>query len=221
MPATLNPWDTYAEAYARALEGREPADQPGGMLMRMLDLLGPLEGKTALDAGCGPGVLARVMAARGARVTGIDLSPRLIAMARDQDPDGLIDYRVGDLAEPHPDLALNDVERYREFAATLATLVKPGGRIALAFNNPYSSVVREHVADYFDSTAMGTYLGMWEQGIKARYYHRTLEDYLDAFLDAGLRLLKLVDVPDVFGLEWVLPKGSRFPRFMILAFAKD
>jgi 2-polyprenyl-3-methyl-5-hydroxy-6-metoxy-1,4-benzoquinol methylase len=171
------------------------------------------------------------MAAHGARVTGIDLSPRLIDMAREQDPDGTIDYRVGDLAEPHPDLAgsfgaigsylaLNDVKRYREFAATLATLAKPGGRIALAFNNPYSSVVREHVSDYFDSTAMGAYLGMWKQGIEAHYYHRTLEEYLDAFLDAGLRLVRLVDIPDGAPMD-ILPPGSIFPRFMILAFAKD
>ncbi len=32
--------------------------------------------------------------------------------------------------------------------------------------------------------------------------------------------MKLVDVPDVFGIDWILPKGSRFPRFMILAFEK-
>ena len=36
-------------------------------------------------------------------------------------------------------------------------------------------------------------------------------------MDAGLQL---VDVSDVFGPEWVLPRGSRFPRFMILAFEK-
>ncbi len=228
MPAAANPWDTYADAYARALESRKPADQPGGMLVRLLDLLGDLDGRAVLDAGCGPGVLARVMAARGARVTGIDLSPRLIQMAREQDPDGRIDYRIGDLSEPQPGLqgtfdaigsylVLNDVERYREFATILATLVKPGGRIALAFNNPYSSVVREHITDYFAPNTMGTYLGMWEQGIKVRYYHRTLEEYLDAFLDTGLRLLKLVDVPDTFGPA----PGATFPRFMILAFERE
>jgi len=198
------------------------------MLLRLLDLLGDLEGKMVLDAGCGPGVLARVMAARGARVTGIDLSPRLVAMAREQDPDGAIDYHVGDLSETQPDLegafdaigrylVLNDVERYREFATTLATLVRSGGRIALAFNNPYSSIVRGHVDDYFASGTMGTYLGMWEKGIKARYYHRTLEEYLDAFLDAGLRLIRLVDVPDTCGPA----QDVVFPRFMLLAFERD
>ncbi len=232
MSSPSNPWDEFASEYAQVLEERgQVGAEAGGMLERLLDLLGNLDGASVLDAGCGEGQLARVLAARSARVTGVDLSPRLIAKARAQDPAGEIDYRVGDLSEPHPDLAgrfdligsylvLNDVQRYREFAATLASLTKPGGRIVLAFNNPYSSVVREHVTDYFASGTMGTYLGMWERGVRARYYHRTLEQYLDAFRDAGLTLMKLVDVPDVFGLEWVLPRGSRFPRFMILAFDK-
>ncbi len=90
----------------------------------------------------------------------------------------------------------------------------------LGFNNPYSSVVRGHVTDYFASGALGIYGGMWEVGIRAHYYHRTLEDYLDAFLSAGFRLAKLLDVPDRADLLPALPEGSRFPRFMVLAFDK-
>ena len=53
--------------------------------------------------------------------------------------------------------------------------------------------------------------------------HRTLEEYLDAFIEAGLRLMKLADspakcfkpVPDS-----ILPEGTRFPRFLLLAFTK-
>ncbi len=232
MISPSNPWDDYAEEYVAFNRQRYPEGAGvGGMLALLLDMLGEVEGKTVLDAGCGEGLLARALAGRGARVTGIDLSPRLVEMARAQDPDGRIAYRTGDLSEPHPDLegafdligsylVLNDVERYREFATTLATFLKPGGRLTLAFNNPYSSVVREHISDYFEPDAVGAYLGLWKQGIRARYYHRTLEQYLDAFLHAGLTLAKLVDVPDVFGLEWALPKESRFPRFMILAFVK-
>jgi hypothetical protein len=92
--------------------------------------------------------------------------------------------------------------------------------LVLGFNNPHSSVVRGHVTDYFASGTMGTLGLLAQQGVKVPYYHRTLEEYLDVFLDAGLHLVKLADVPDVFGLEWLLPKGCRFPRFMILAFAK-
>jgi 2-polyprenyl-3-methyl-5-hydroxy-6-metoxy-1,4-benzoquinol methylase len=227
-----NPWDEYADEYDHWLSHRASGQLVDtGFPARLLDLLGDLTGEAVLDAGCGQGYLTRMLAARGARVTGIDLSPRLIQKARKADPESLIDYRLADLSRPLPELegrfdavasylVLNDVRDYRGFAVTLASLARPGARIALGFNNPYSSVVREHITDYFAEGAMGTYIGMAKQGVHARYYHRTLEQYLDAFLDAGLRLVKLVDVPDVFGLEWILPPESRFPRFMILAFEK-
>ena len=148
MEPAANPWDDNADVYVRGITAREPEYRaPGSMLTRVLDLLGDLDGRVALDAGCGEGLLARAMADRGARVTGIDLSPRLIHHARVKDPANLIDYRVGDLSLPHPEfsgrfdaigsfLVLNDVRDHRGFARTLADLSKPGARLALALNNP-------------------------------------------------------------------------------------
>lgn len=43
---------------------------------------GTLAGKTAVDVGCGGGLLAEALAARGAAVTGIDLAEDLLAAAR-------------------------------------------------------------------------------------------------------------------------------------------
>jgi len=61
----------------------------------------PLEGKTALDVGCGAGLLTEPLARLGANVTGIDASPQVIAVARDHAAaSGLeIDYRAGDVQE--------------------------------------------------------------------------------------------------------------------------
>jgi hypothetical protein len=120
-------------------------------------------------------------------------------------------------------LVLNDVKDYRGFAATLAAALGPGGRMALAFNNPYSAVIDRHVTDYFDSGAISRYRGLWEAGVKSYYHHRTLENYLDAFLAAGLRLAKLTDIAalaDAHRPDAYLPAGGRFPRFMLLAFTK-
>ncbi len=230
-------YDGYASQYAANVAWRErdgPDTDPYGLLPTMLELLGDITGRPVLDAGCGEGYLARVLAARGARVTGIDLSPRPIEQARAKDPQGRIDYRVADLSQPLPNaagsfdaaasyLVLNDVRDHRGFAATLAAVLRPGGRLVLALNNPYGAVIDRHVADYFDSGAVSPYRGLWEAGIKSYYYHRTLENYLDAFQAGGLRLTKLADVtalaeshrPDAH-----LPPGARFPRFMILAFRK-
>jgi 2-polyprenyl-6-hydroxyphenyl methylase/3-demethylubiquinone-9 3-methyltransferase len=43
---------------------------------------GGLEGKSVVDVGCGGGILAESMARAGARVTGIDLSQKALAVAR-------------------------------------------------------------------------------------------------------------------------------------------
>lgn len=225
-----NPWDTAAEAYGQYIAQREQSNlEHDAILARMLELLGDLAGQEVLDAGCGEGFLARVLAARGARVTGIDLSPRLITMARAKDPHHAMTYLVGDLSRPYPELAghfdkigshlaLNDVADHRGFAATLASLARPGARVVLALNNPYSAVTRGHISDYFAQDALGLYVGLAKQGIRAHYYHRTLEDYLDAFLGAGFRLAKLADVTDAGGQPGLLPDGVRFPRFIVLAF---
>ncbi len=232
MEPNANPWDEHADVYAAWIAQREPADLASdNLLTRMLNLMGQVEGLDVLDAGCGEGFFARILAARGARVTGIDLSPRLVHLARQKDNDSVITYHVADLSEPLPALegrfdvigsylVLNDVRDYQRFVTTLATLAKPGAKVVLAFNNPYASVVRGHIPDYFASGTQGTYAGLAEAGVNARYYHRTLEEYLDAFLGAHLRLVKLMDAPDVFGLEWLLPNQCRFPRFMLLAFEK-
>ena len=58
-------------------------------------------GKTALDVGCGAGLLAEPLARLGAKVTGIDASAEVIAVAREHaQAMGLeIDYRAGDVEE--------------------------------------------------------------------------------------------------------------------------
>jgi len=90
----------------------------------------PLEGKTALDVGCGAGLLTEPLARLGANVTGIDASPEVIAVARDHAAaSGLqIDYRAGDVQElgGRFDLitAMEVIEHVAEPAAFVRALAK-------------------------------------------------------------------------------------------------
>lgn len=63
-----------------------------------------LKGLRILDAGCGTGALAVELAQRGADVLAIDLSPKLIGLARERYPTrigaGTIAFRVGDMLRP-------------------------------------------------------------------------------------------------------------------------
>src|SRR5262245_26453271 len=58
---------------------------------------GDVNGLTVLDAGCGTGYLSKKLHDRGARVTGIDFSERMIEIARAHHPD--IDFRVDSCTE--------------------------------------------------------------------------------------------------------------------------
>ena len=86
----------------------------------------PLTGKSALDVGCGAGLLAEPLARLGARVTGLDASPEVIAVARDHaSRQGLaIDYRAGDVAGLEGEFALITCMEVIEHVADAATFVK-------------------------------------------------------------------------------------------------
>jgi SAM-dependent methyltransferase len=238
-PARTSSYDTYAEEYAAYVTTREqhgPNDDPFGMLRHLLELLGDVTDLDVLDAGCGEGYLSRILAGRGARVTGVDLSPRLVELSQAKPSPGQIAYRVADLSEPQPDLAgrfdavasyfvLNDVDDYRGFARTLARALKSGGRAVLGFNNPYDYVVRKGLGSAYFESGKEYPLGLSVSGVPVKFFHRTLPDYLDAFLDAGLYVTKIVDVdhPRTAALRASgedLPVGEQLPRFMVLAFAK-
>ena len=62
-----------------------------------------MRGRRVLDAGCGTGALAVEAARRGADVVAIDLSPKLVELARQRMPEsfahGSLDFRSGDMLD--------------------------------------------------------------------------------------------------------------------------
>ena len=86
----------------------------------------PLDGKSALDVGCGAGLLAEPLARLGATVTGIDATPEVIAVARDhaQAQSLPIDYRVGDVQELEGQFDLITCMEVIEHVADAAAFVK-------------------------------------------------------------------------------------------------
>lgn len=88
-----------------------------------------LTGRRVLDAGCGTGALAIEVARRGADVVAIDLSPKLVELARQRVPSSLksgsLDFRSGDMLDTklgHFDhvVAMDSVIHYETKDAVLA-----------------------------------------------------------------------------------------------------
>lgn len=107
-----------------------------------------LAGSRVLDVGCGGGLLAEALARTGARVTGIDLAPAMIEVARLHAAESAlaVDYRLSSAeavaaAEPAGfDVVtcmemLEHVPEPAAMTATLAQLLRPGGALFVSTIN--------------------------------------------------------------------------------------
>lgn len=99
--------------------------------------LGLGAGDRLLDMACGSGLALELARVRGAVVSGIDASPRLVAVAEDRNPG--CDIRVGDMGDvPWPDETFDVVTSFRGIWGTTPAAVReayrvlvPGGRLAI------------------------------------------------------------------------------------------
>jgi len=99
--------------------------------------LGIGEGDRVLDVACGAGLAMELATVRRAVCAGIDASPRLVAVARDRNPDG--DIRVGDMEQlPWSGESCDVVTSFRGIWGTTPGAIDearrvlvPGGRVAI------------------------------------------------------------------------------------------
>ncbi|MBV8910226.1 MAG: class I SAM-dependent methyltransferase [Gammaproteobacteria bacterium] len=161
-------------------------------------------GMRVLDVGCGVGRWSCRLAARGAQVTGIDISPTMIAAARRraaaQQSAARCRFLVQDLAalETHEkfDLVLSvtvlqhilDAEALRRALARMAAHLAPDGRLVLLEAAP------ERHAPHCDS---------------AVFRARERRDYLELFRECGLALRAVTGVDPAPFKTWLLPHLKR------------
>ena len=164
----------------------------------------PLDGRSALDVGCGAGLLCEPLARMGAVVTGIDAAPENIAVAEAHAAvSGLaIDYRAGgieSLGDAAFDLvtSLEVIEHVADqsaFVRGLAKALAPGGLLILSTPNrtPLSRAALVGLAEATGRIPRGTH--DWHRFVTPDELGSMLED-------AGLM------VRDVRGLGYSPTRG--------------
>lgn len=167
----------------------------------------PLAGRTAIDIGCGAGLMTEPLARMGAQVTGIDAAPENIAAARDHAAAGglAIDYRATSVEAMAATGAKFDIVTCLEviehvadrdsFFAGLAALLAPGGVMVVSTPNrtPASWAVLIGGAEMLLRTI--------PRGAHDWQRFMTPDELAAALGSAGLRVI------DTQGMSWRPGKG--------------
>jgi ubiquinone/menaquinone biosynthesis C-methylase UbiE len=207
----LSPYDDIAEWYDGWVSGPIHEDP---YFTEVQALMGEVAGRRICDLACGQGRVARHLADLGASVVGIDLSAKLLEIARHHEaaePRG-IQYLQADARnlEGIPDgtfdgvlchMALMDIPDLVPTLHSVARILRPRGWFVFSilhpcYNTPRSGemassegVVRI-IADYFTE-------GHWQSDTRTGppgrvgAYHRLLSTYVNALTDTGLVLERM------------------------------
>ena len=156
--AVANDYDSFAEAYAAETE----SNLLNGYYARpaILDLAGDVAGRRILDVGCGAGPLLAALRDRGAIVTGVDPSAKMLELARQRLGEGAALHRAGLGGGPLPFsdgafddaivcLVLHYLEDWKAPLTELRRVLAHGGRLIVAVNHPFGYKLQYPDADYF------------------------------------------------------------------------
>ncbi|UCH36162.1 MAG: class I SAM-dependent methyltransferase [Armatimonadota bacterium] len=210
-------WDLHAEALTAGYTAEGDVHRAVLLNPTLLELLGPVQGKRILDAGCGEGYLSRMLASAGARVVGVDYSGKMIEIARSRTPGDLaIEYVHGNCENLEfiasggfdivvSNMVLQDLADYRAAIAELHRVLAPGGALIFAilhpcFSTPGSGWVTDEnerklhwqVDGYFGE---GVIELEWPRGAEQGllYFRRTLTSYFEAVRNVGFVIDRLVE----------------------------
>ena len=172
---------------------------------RLADAAEPVAGRRALDLACGTGDIAFELARRGARVTGLDITRRMVEIAHSKARlraaryGGQSDFLVGDMISlPFPDAhfdvvttgyGLRNVPELDGAVREAARVLRPGGLfLSLDFNKPANALVRGVYLGHL--TIVGSLLGyaLHRDPDTYRYIPESLKRYPGA--DAVTRLIR-------------------------------
>jgi 2-polyprenyl-3-methyl-5-hydroxy-6-metoxy-1,4-benzoquinol methylase len=178
--------------------------------------MGDVGGRRICDLACGQGRVARHLANQGANVVGVDLSTKLLEIARrydESDPRGITyvhadvrnldEHALGQVDGVVCYMALMDIADLGPTLASVARILRPGGWFVFSILHPCFHTSQSGEMDTPEGPArtIRQYFaeGYWRSdtrpGPPGRIgaYHRTLSTYINAISDAGLQLERMCE----------------------------
>jgi ubiquinone/menaquinone biosynthesis C-methylase UbiE len=214
MSGIKKEWNDAAESWVKFVRKgkdyyRDELNNPA-----TFELIGDVKGKRVLDLACGEGYNTRILATKGANVTGADFSEKMIELAKQEEAKMKqgISYYVSDasnlkeFSSNYFDLvtcfmSLQDIKNYKKAISEVKRVLRNQSRFIFSIPHPCFETIpvnRKRITAeerYFGAVKYPIQWNMerLEMPFKTSSFHRTLTDYFAALFRNKLFVSRLVE----------------------------
>ncbi|KNF09035.1 methylase involved in ubiquinone/menaquinone biosynthesis [Gottschalkia purinilytica] len=201
-----------------------------------VSLLPDVKGKTVLDAGCAAGWYTKYLLEKGASVTSIDFSPKMIEITKKRVGNKANVIRA-DLNEPLDfikdesidivlsSLALHYVKNWVFVMNEFNRILKKSGQLIFSVHHPFTDFIEFNRENYFLTELLND---EWETNngkVKVQFYTRPLNEVITPVIDGGFTIEKLLEPMPTEQFKMEQPKIydrlTKRPQFLFIRAKKS
>lgn len=218
-------WGKVANWYDKVVRD-DDSYQAQVILPNIIRILAPEKGKKILDLACGQGFFTHALAAKGAHVTGVDIGPELIDIARKHaghneefyvsPAENLPKFPERSFDSAVCVLAIQNIERMAAAFKEVSKVLKDKGRFVIVLNHPVFRIPGKsswgwddkansqyrRVDEYLTESrsAIDMHPGRADKKELTYSFHRSLQAYSKSLANAGFAIARIE--------EWTSHKES-------------
>jgi SAM-dependent methyltransferase len=235
-------WDSVALARDAQIRSGEDISYSRVLLPTLWTLSRGCRWDSVLDVGCGSGFLTEKLATRARLVTGVDISPISIQLAKrsPRRPSNVMYHRssVEHFARRSrgnayslvvANMVLQDVPRLRRFLTAVARLVKPGGCLVATLTHPlfWPSYWKYADSSWFTYRTEVAIRAPFRISLSKKpvgwttHFHRPLSAYVNSLLESGFAIDRMMEPMPNESLAARYPVAWKFPRFLAVRCTRE
>lgn len=142
-------WDRVAEKYDERMGDEGDTNTKIYVNPAILEILGNLRNKNILDLACGQGYFSKILADKGARVLGVDISEKLINIAKNKYENDNVKFLVRDAADLKgipsnqfeaviSNMAFHDIKDLSRTIDEIARVIQISGKLVFSIPHPWT-----------------------------------------------------------------------------------